>query len=109
MSEEGGLEDVEESLRAEARWAWTWARAASSRATVAVSASTCACKRAQWAQGVVASAPMPAHCMPIPARGTRRACLKRLHDHGHRLGPCGRLLDSGLFHVFDDQDRRRYI
>src|SRR5437763_12554388 len=57
-SEEGGLEEVEESLRAAASWACTWARVASSPATVAVSASTCACRRWQLAQGVAASTPM---------------------------------------------------
>src|SRR5262245_32395253 len=42
MSEEGGLEDVEESLRAAASCCWSWA-------TVAVSDSTWACRVARRA------------------------------------------------------------
>src|SRR4029079_163551 len=64
ISEDGGLEEVEEFLRAAASWAWTWARAAWSWATVAVRASTWACRRAQLAQGLVASVLMRTYSMP---------------------------------------------
>ena len=59
MSEEGGLEEVEESLRAAASCVWSCATVAWSWATAAVNVSTCTCKREQLAQGVAASFLMP--------------------------------------------------
>ena len=70
MSEDGGFEEVEESLRAAASCACTWARVIWSWAMVAVSASTCACSRWQLAQGVVASAPMLPYSTTSRINGT---------------------------------------
>src|SRR4051795_7362210 len=52
MSEEGGLEEVEESLRAEASCCWSWPTAACSASIWRRWASSCACKRSQFGQGL---------------------------------------------------------
>jgi hypothetical protein len=51
MSEEGGLEDVEESLRAAANCSWSWA-------TAARKDWISSCKRWHPGQGVAVSAPI---------------------------------------------------
>src|SRR4051794_13758096 len=77
MSEDGGLEEVEESLRAAASCACNWATVAWSWATVVLRASrracwaaSCACNRSQLAQGVVASVPMRAYSIAPRLGGT---------------------------------------
>src|SRR5262249_34970968 len=52
MSEEGGLEEVEESLCAAASFSDSWARACCSCATSPSSACRCWCSRSQLGQGV---------------------------------------------------------
>src|SRR4051812_44666264 len=73
MSEEGGLEEVEESLRAEASCACNWATVAVGAASRACRAVSCACNRSQLAQGVVGSAAMRPYSIPFPPGGTTRA------------------------------------
>src|SRR3954452_23814918 len=61
MSEDGGLEEVEESFRAAASWACSWAKATWSDFNCARRASSCACNRWQFEQGCAASAPIAAY------------------------------------------------
>src|SRR3954449_2501144 len=60
MSEDGGLEEVEESLRAAASCACSWAKATWRAFNCACTASSCACNRWQFGQEGVASVPMAA-------------------------------------------------
>src|SRR5436309_2715090 len=68
ISEEGGLEDVAESLRAAASCAWSWLMVtwrvfscACWDSDCAWRASSCACNRWQFEQGCVVSAPIAAY------------------------------------------------
>src|SRR3954449_7136756 len=61
MSEDGGLEEVEESFRAAASCACSWAKAIWRAFNCACTASSCACNRWQFGQVGVASVPMTAN------------------------------------------------
>src|SRR5262245_39709322 len=70
MSEEGGLDEVEESLRAAASSSRSAATSACKASTWACNASTCACSRWQLAQGVLASVFIPAMLRPRRSPGS---------------------------------------
>src|SRR3954453_20390844 len=61
ISEEGGLDEVEESFRAAASCACSWAKAIWRAFNCACTASSCACNRWQFEQVGVASVPMTAN------------------------------------------------
>src|SRR3954466_11244008 len=56
MSEDGGLEEVEEPFRAAASCAWRWAKGTSSAFNSTCRSSSCACNRWEFGQEGVASA-----------------------------------------------------
>src|SRR4051812_48638101 len=60
ISEEGGLDEVEESFRAAASCACSWAKATWRAFNCPCTASSCACNRWQFEQEGVASVPMAA-------------------------------------------------
>src|SRR5947208_1449040 len=61
ISEDGGLEEVEESFRAAANCACSWAKATWRVLNCDCSSSSCACNRWQFGQEGVPSAPMAAY------------------------------------------------
>src|SRR5512135_2539307 len=75
MSEEGGLEEVEESLRAAASCRCNWATVARRVSNAAREASTSACNRWQLVQGGIVSIVMVAESIR----------LMRAIQHGERL------------------------
>src|SRR4051812_38385415 len=86
MSDEGGLEEAEESLRAEASCACNWATVAVRASRRACRAVSCACNRSQLAQGVVASAAMRPYSIPFPPRGTTRGSSQALSGSRMMIG-----------------------
>src|SRR4051794_29167735 len=64
MSEEGGLDEVEESVRAAASCSRNWAISA-------CRASTCACNRWQLAHGLLLAGSIPAILCPCRPPGSR--------------------------------------
>src|SRR5262249_19727811 len=67
MSDDGGLEELEESLRAAASCRCNWATTARSASNSARKASTSACNRWQLAHGGVMSVVMGAEATLLPA------------------------------------------
>src|SRR4051794_12787906 len=68
MSEEGGLEEVEESLRAEASCSWSWQTAACNASICRRWTSSCACNRSQFGHRLAeVSSMLPVLLLPTPS------------------------------------------
>src|SRR5271165_219757 len=70
MSEDGGLEEVEESLRAAARTSRRRASSEETESSLACSALTCTCSRWQFAQGLLAAVSIAAVLWLLPTIGS---------------------------------------
>jgi hypothetical protein len=88
MSEEGGLDEVEESLRAEARSSRRRVTSADRSSNLACRALSCPCSRRQFAEEVLLALSMPAILSLLPATGSIAVnAHKSGTSHGVRRPP----------------------